>query len=185
MASPTVAVSAVAVIGPIAGNRGQPLTHLVLPSLLGQPGVEFLDPAFGVAQLVDKTLKNAPGQSGNPGILQVGHHGGQLRDLAGALGCDDAELGEVSAQRVDQLRLLGDQRLAHPVDRQGALLLLALDRDEPHARPLHRLADRFGIGPVVLLALHVRLDVLRRHQPHRVAEPGNLSCPEVILLVIR
>jgi hypothetical protein len=55
-----------------------------------------------------------------PGILQVGHHGGQLRDLAGALRSDNAELGEMSAQRVDQLGLLGDQRLAHPVDRQGA-----------------------------------------------------------------
>jgi hypothetical protein len=56
----------------------------------------------------------------------------------------DAELGEMSPQRVDQLRLLADQRLAHPVDRQGALLLLGLDRHEPHAQPLHCFADRFG-----------------------------------------
>jgi hypothetical protein len=28
-----------------------------------------------------------------------------------------------------------------------------LDRHEAHARPLHRLADRLGIGPVVLLTL--------------------------------
>lgn len=44
------------------------------------------------------------------------------------------------AQRVDQLRLLGDQHLAHPVDRQGALRLRGLDRHEAHARPLHGLA---------------------------------------------
>src|SRR5690349_23019877 len=50
----------------------------------------------------NRTLENAPGQSGNPGILQVGHHGGQLRDLAGALRGDDAELGEVSAQRSEE-----------------------------------------------------------------------------------
>src|SRR3954454_12547077 len=74
----------------------------------------------------------------------------------------------MSAQRVDQLRLLSNQRLAHPVDRQRALLFLGLDRNKPHARPLHRLADRLGVGPVVLLTLHVRLDVLRRHQPHRM-----------------
>ena len=77
-------------------DRGQPLTHLVLPSLLGQPGIEFLDPAFRVAQMVDEPLENAPGQGRNPRILQVGDHGGQLRDLAGALRCDNAELGEVS-----------------------------------------------------------------------------------------
>ena len=162
-----------------AGNRHQPLTHLVFPRLFGQPRVEVLDPLFGVAQLVDEALENASRQTGNPGILQVGHHGGQLRDLAGALGCDNAELGEVSTQRVDQLSLLGDQRLAHPVDRQGALLLLALDRDKPHARSLHRFADRFGIGPVILLALDVGFDILRRHQPHRVAEPSKFPCPKV------
>jgi len=44
---------------------------------------------------------------------------------------------------------------------------------------LGRLADRFGVGPVVLLTLHIRLDVLRRHQAHRVAEPGDLSRPEM------
>jgi hypothetical protein len=27
--------------------------------------------------------------------------------------------------------------------------------------------------------LCIGLDVLRRHQPHRMAEPGDLSCPEV------
>jgi hypothetical protein len=97
----------------------------------------------------------------------------------GALRCNDAELGEMSAQRVDQLRLLADQRLTHPVDRQRALLLLALDRDKPHARSLHRLADRLGVSPVVLLALYVRFDILRRHQAHSVAEPGDLSCPEM------
>jgi hypothetical protein len=181
VASPIVAASAVAVIGPIPGIV--PLAHLVLPSLLGQPGVELLDPAFRVAQLVNQTLKNAPGQGGNPRILQVGQHGGQLRDRAGALRRHDAEFGQVGAQRVDQLGLLADQGLAHPVDRQGALLLLGLDRHEPQARPLHRLADRLGVGPVVLLALDVGLDVLRRHQAHRVAEPGDLPCPEVILLV--
>jgi hypothetical protein len=89
----------------------------------------------------------------------------------------------MGAQRVDQLGLLGDQRLAHPVDCQGALLILGLDRHKAHARTMHRLADRLGIGLVVLVALHVRLDILRRHQAHRMAEPGDLSCPAVILLV--
>ena len=50
---------------------------------------------------------------------------------------------------------------------------------------LGRFADRLGIGPVVLVALDIGLDVLRRHQTHRVTEPGNLPRPEMILLVIR
>jgi hypothetical protein len=93
------------------------------------------------------------GQGGNPRILQVGQHGDQWRNLAGALERDDAQFGEMSAQRVDQLRLLGDQRLAHPVERQGALLILDLDRNKAHARPLYRFANRFAVGLVVLLAV--------------------------------
>jgi hypothetical protein len=46
-------------------------------------------------------------------------------------------------------------------------------------RRLGRLADRFGVGPIVLLTLHVRLDVLRRHQPHRMTEPGDFPRPKV------
>ena len=81
--------------------------------------------------------------------------------------------------RLGLLPLLSDQCLAHPVDRQGALLLLGLDRNKAHARPLDRFADRLGVGPVVLVAFDIRLDLLRRHQTHRVAEPGDLSRPEM------
>jgi hypothetical protein len=59
--------------------------------------------------------------------------------------------------------------------RSGTVLLLGrFDRDKPHARPAHRLADRRGIRRVGLVALDVRLDVLRRHQPHLVA--NRLHC---------
>jgi hypothetical protein len=39
--------------------------------LLHQLGVEILDPPFGIAQLIDQTLKNAPGSGGmnRTGIL--------------------------------------------------------------------------------------------------------------------
>jgi hypothetical protein len=45
------------------------------------------------------------------------------------------------------------------------------------ARPLHGLAARLGGGGVVLVALDVRLDVLRRHQAGVVAEPDQLAGP--------
>ena len=89
----------------------------------------------------------------------------------------DAELGQQTADHVDQLRALLDQQIARPVHRQRRLLLGRLHRHEPHRRPRHRLADRFRIGSVGLAALHIRLDVSRRHQAHLMAELDQLARP--------
>src|SRR5262249_26368161 len=45
----------------------------------------------------------------------------------------------------------------------SSLLVSRLDRHKAHRRALNRLADRFRIGGIVLVALDVRLHVLRRH----------------------
>jgi hypothetical protein len=58
------------------------------------------------------------------------------------------------------------------VPRLQVELRRALDRHETHLRPLHRLADRLGVGLVVLVGLDERAHVLRRHQAHLVAELG-------------
>src|SRR6202008_2477054 len=42
-------------------------------------------------------------------------------------------------------------------------------------------ANRFGFGGVVLIALDVRLHVLRRHQPHLVPKRAELASPVVRL----
>src|ERR1039458_8737033 len=52
---------------------------------------------------------------------------------------------------------------------QPALLLGRFDLYKTHGRPPHRLADRLGVGRIVLVALDVGLHVLRRHQPYLVA----------------
>jgi hypothetical protein len=101
------------------------------------------------------------------------------RHVPRSLRLDDAELGEVPADRVDQLGALADEQVAHPVQHQRRLLRLALDRDEAHRRPCHRLADGRGVGGVVLAAPEVGLDVLRRHQPDLVPELPELARPEV------
>jgi len=44
---------------------------------------------------------------------------------------------------------------------QKRLLLGVLHRYKAHVRSPHRLADRFRIGDIVLVGLHVRLDELR------------------------
>ena len=60
---------------------------------------------------------------------------------------------------------------------EGRLLVDRLDGDEPHGRPGHRLADRGGIGGIVLAAPHVRLHVGWRHQPDRMAELDEFARP--------
>ena len=47
-------------------------------------------------------------------------------------------------------------------------------RRHPNA---NRLADRFGVGRVVLVALDVSLHVFRRHQPNLVTELRQLTRP--------
>src|SRR5262245_65882049 len=47
----------------------------------------------------------------------------------------------------------------------------------PACRSANRLANCFRIGGVVLVALDVRLHVLRRHQPHLVTKRAQLASP--------
>jgi len=63
------------------------------------------------------------------------------------------------------------------VQQLSRLLLGRLDRHKSHPRTLNRLANRFGIGGIVLIALHVRLHVLRRHQPHLMPKRTQLARP--------
>ncbi len=85
----------------------------------------------------------------------------------------------MTAQGVDDLGALADQQIARPEDHGRGLLRLALHGDEPHGRALGGLADRLGIGHVVLLPLDERLHVGRRDQPHLVAELADRASPVV------
>ena len=89
----------------------------------------------------------------------------QPRYVPWPLRLNDPELGKMAADRVDQLGALADEQVTRPVQHQGRLLVLTLDRDKAHRGPCHRLANGRGIGGVVLAALEVGLDVLCRHQP--------------------
>lgn len=87
---------------------------------------------------------------------------------------------EFAQQAANLMGLRGSglhQPLPHPVQRQHRLLINGLERHEAHGGPDHRLADRFGIGRIVLVGLAVRLDELRRHQLDRMAEPLQLVRP--------
>jgi hypothetical protein len=66
---------------------------------------------------------------------------------------------------------LPDPLAADAVNRLQVLLFHALDRHEPHVRPTRRFTEAFRVIGVVLLALDVRFDELRRHQANRVTHP--------------
>src|SRR5262245_59722718 len=83
------------------------------------------------------------------------------------------------AQSVHQTRTLAYQPLPATVQQHGSLLVSRLDRHKSHRRALNRPADRFRISGIVLVALDVRLHVLRRHQPHLMAKRAQLPPPVV------
>src|SRR3954454_9412336 len=71
---------------------------------------------------------------------------------------------------VAQLRAIADQPVTYADQHQGGLLLCRFHRHEAHCRPAHRFAKRFSVRRVVLAALDVRFNQLRRDQLHRMPE---------------
>jgi hypothetical protein len=54
-------------------------------------------------------------------------------------------------------RALTHQKLPRPLQHQGGLLLLGLDRNKPHRWPRYRLEDRGGIIRIILAAFEIGL----------------------------
>lgn len=70
---------------------------------------------------------------------------------------------------------MGHQAVAHPVERLQVDLLRRPHLHEAHGWPRYGLRDRLGVDQVVLVALHVRLHELRRHDAHRMAHRLKLA----------
>src|ERR1700733_8495745 len=81
------------------------------------------------------------------------------------------------ADRIRQHRALTDEKLPTAMQHQARLLLFRFCWHEPHRRSRHRLTDRGGIIRVILAALEISLHIVRRHQPHRMAEHLKLAAP--------
>ncbi|MBA7592789.1 hypothetical protein ES708_34983 [subsurface metagenome] len=101
----------------------------------------------------------------------------ELANVPGPLANDVSKLGEVPAQRVDQLGPLTHEQVARTEHHCRSLSLRALALDEPHRRALRRLANRFRVGHVVLLPLHKRLHVGWWDEPRVVTCHGYLARP--------
>jgi hypothetical protein len=126
--------------------------------------------------LINKSMQHLPSQIWQT-ILSVVQRRDRGAHPARATSSDDAKLGEMTAQRIDQHRSLADQKVAHFVQHQNGLLVDGLDGDKTHRRPSYRLCDRLGIGGIGLAALHVWLDISWRHQSNRVPQPGQFPSP--------
>src|SRR3954470_22928335 len=94
-------------------------------------------------------------------------------------GRDHPEFGQVPAERVDGLGALADQKVPRAEHNGCGLLVRTLEGNKAHSGPLSGLADRFGIGHVVLVPLDERLDVSRRDETDRMTELGDLTPPVV------
>ena len=57
----------------------------------------------------------------------------------------DAMLGQMTPQRVDQLRKLANHQVSGPEQHGARPLFLRLDRNETHGRPARRLRNRFRV----------------------------------------
>ena len=73
----------------------------------------------------------------------------QCAHMPDALRDHDPELRKMRPERVCQHRLLPDQQCPRAMQHENSLLIGALDRDKPHVRPAHRLANCLRIRGVV------------------------------------
>src|SRR3954449_1495789 len=96
-----------------------------------------------------------------------------------ALRGHDAVLRQMTAERVNQLRALPDQKIPRPEQHGARLLSLGLNPDKAHRRSTGSLSDRFRIGSIVLLALDERFDVDRWDQSNLMPEIPDGSPPVV------
>src|SRR5262245_23904164 len=101
----------------------------------------------------------------------------QFAHMSDALRDHDPELGKMRPKRVCQHRLLPDQERPRAMKHKSSLLVGTFDRDKPHVRPGHRLANRLRIRGVVLPTLDIRLHVSRWHQLYTMPEPCEFACP--------
>lgn len=130
-----------------------------------------------LGQVLGQGLEEFPKRAGQAifGILQnLGNAPLQGRQT---FGHDQAEFGEESADLIALSRPGNDEALASPMQGQEHLLFRVLHRHAAHRRPGHGLANRLGIGGVVLVGFDVGLDELRCHEFYRVAQSRQTPRP--------
>jgi hypothetical protein len=155
------------------------LARLVGPVPRHDHSIELQDLLLETEQLSAERGKARTGNLRYPFVAWIGNDMQQFRNPSTPDRRDNAELGEVSSDRVNHSRLLADEQMACAMKHQAALLLGRLCGHEPHGCPGDGLADRLGICRIVLLPLDVGLHVGWRHQAHEMAESLEFARPIV------
>jgi hypothetical protein len=114
-----------------------------------------------------------------PLVVRVSNNAQEFRGPFAPDRRDNAELGEVRSDRIDQCGLVADEHMASAVKHQATLLLRRFSGHEPHVSPGDRLTNRLSVRHVVLLSFDVGLHVSWRHQSYGMAKCLQLARPMV------
>src|SRR5438128_4030381 len=155
---------------PDARDLIEPLTGLIGSVPSHDQAVEMHVLGLQHPQLGAESGETPPRNLGYAVVTGIGDNIEQCLDPIASDRRDDAELGKMGTDRIDHCSLLADEQVACAMQHQTALLLGRLGLNESHVCPGHRFADCLGVGGIVLVSLHVRLDIGWRHQANGVAE---------------
>src|ERR1700738_3292516 len=146
--SATLATSAVASAGPTPGSSSSRwLTWLDRCQAMIRRS-EFQYPRLEHRQLGAKRRNTGTRDIGQPVVVAIPGNIEQLFNTSAPDRGDNAELGKVSSDRIDDGRLLPDEQMACAMEHQAALLLGSLRRDEPHVCSRDRFADCLRVGRI-------------------------------------
>ncbi len=112
-------------------------------------------------------------------VARVGNNMQQFRNPFAPDWRDNAELGEVRADRVNHGGLLADEQMAGAVKHQAALLLRRLGWHEPHVGSGDGFTNCLCVSCIVLLPFDVGLHVSWRHQSHSMSKYLKFARPVV------
>jgi hypothetical protein len=102
-------------------------------------------------------------------VFRIGDDAEQVLDAFASDGRNNPELRKVPADCMITAVCWRMNRW-RAVQRQAALLLRCLGRNEPHVGPGDRFADGLGVSGIVLMSLDIRLHMGCRHQTHCVSK---------------
>src|SRR5258706_2242734 len=155
------------------------LARLVGPVPGHDHPIKLQDLLLEAEQLSAERGKARAGNLWHPFVARVGNNMQQFVDSFAPDRRDNAELGEVRADRVNHRGLLADEQVACAVKHQAALLLRSFCWYKPHVGSGNCLANSLCVSCIVLLTLDVGLYISWRHQPHGMAEYLELARPIV------
>jgi hypothetical protein len=139
------------------------LARLVGPVPRHNHPIELQDLLLEVEQLSAERGKARAGNLWHPFVAGVGNNMQQFRHSFAPDRRDNAELGEVRADRINHRSLLANEQMASAVKHQAALLLRRLCWHEPHVGSGDCFANRLSVSHVVLLSFDVGLYISWRH----------------------